>query len=123
MEPVSRRTYRRIEELTRTVEVAGREVRYCPCRILPETVLSLKAVMHEMQRLWSDTLGASTLERLLATPEGGRFFAGEVRLVEVQAARPEMVAVWLPFPPDYPGRLKVQLVDTVEPFEPPDTIA
>ena len=28
-----------------------------------------------------------------------------------------MVGVWLPVPPDYPERLKVQLIDAVEPFE------
>jgi hypothetical protein len=49
--------------------------------------------------------------------EGSAFFAGEVRLVRLREDRPDMVGVWFPIPPDYPERLKVQLIDTVEPFE------
>lgn len=116
IEPVSERTYARIRELTRSVRVAGQRIEYCPCRVLPETVLTLKAVMRELERLWRETLGAAEWERLTADPKASHFFAGEARLVEVQAERPEMVSVWFPVPPDYPGRLKVQLIDTVEPF-------
>ncbi len=115
-EPVSRRTYDRIQELRREVTVAGLRLEYCPCRVLPETVLALKAVLHDVERLWQQTVGASELARLSSTPEGGRFFAGEVRLTLVQEGRPELVAVWLPVPPDYPRRLRVQLIDSIEPM-------
>jgi hypothetical protein len=119
LEPVSRRTYARIRELTRTETVAGRQITFCPCRLLPETVLGLKTTMREIARLWEETLSLETVRELHDSAEGARFFAGQVRLVEVQEGRPEMVGVWLPVPPDYPRRLKVQLIDGVEPFAMP----
>ena len=119
MEPVSQRTYDRIAALTREDRVADETIAYCPCRLLPETVLNLRTVMREIERLWQETLGAERWSRLRRSSEAGRFFAGEVRIVEVQAGRPEMVAVWLPVPSDYPRRINVRLIDMVEPFEPP----
>lgn len=119
IEPVSQRTYERIRELSRRVRVAGHEVEYCPCRILPETVLALKTILREVESLWRQTLGPAAWAELAVDPSARRFFAGQVRVVEVQEGRPEMVAVWLPVPPDYPGRLKVQLIDHVEPFPEP----
>lgn len=119
IEPVSQRTYDRIAALERTETIAGVRLVWCPCRLLPETVLNLKGLMTEIDRLWSDTLGEETYAALLDSPEGADFFTGRVRIVEVQAGRPDMVAVWLPVPPDYPRRMKVQLVDGVEPFELP----
>jgi len=117
LEPVSPRTYARIQELTRSTVLGDRTIEYCPCRVLPETVLSLKNVVRDIERLWDESLGEEAAAQLRATPEGGAFFAGDVRLVAVQEGRPEMIAVWLPIPPDYPRRLRIQLVDTVEPFE------
>ena len=114
---VSNRTRDRIVELTRTEDVGGVEVTFCPCRVLPETVLNLKTLVREIHDLWGQTLGAATFEKLLADPRHASFFAGDVRLVEVQEGRPEMVAVWLAVPPDYAERVKVQLVDSVEPYE------
>lgn len=119
IEPVSQRTYERIAELTRRVRVAGQAVEYCPCRVLPETVLGLKAILREVESLWRQTLGQEAWSRIAADPDAMRFFAGQVRLAQVQAGRPDMVAVWLPVPPDYPRRLKVQLIDQVEPYEEP----
>lgn len=116
IEPVSQRTYDRIRELTRTDTIAGVALEWCPCRLLPETVLNLKSLIEEIERLWVETLGEETFARLSSSPEGRDFFTGRVRMVEVQEGRPEMVAVWLPVPPDFPGRMKVQLVDGVEPF-------
>jgi len=116
LQPVSRRTAARIEQLSTHTEVAGTPVRYCPCRLLPETVLSLKSVLYEVERLWRDTLGPAAWERIQKDPAAARFFAGEVRLTSVQEGRPEMVGVWIPVPPDYPRRLKVQLIDAIEPF-------
>ena len=116
LEPVSQRTYEKIEALATHTTVAGSEIAYCPCRILPETVLSLKTVLRDIERLWQETLGADDLTRITATDEGGRFFAGEVRLTVIQEGRPEMVGVWVPIPPDYPRRLKVQLIDAIEPY-------
>lgn len=117
LEPVSPRTYERIRALTRQRQIAGREVEYCPCRVLPETVLSLKTIMGDIERLWRETLGDAEFEAIRSDPEGARFFAGEVRMTSVQAGRPDMVAVWMPIPADYPRRLKIQLVDAIEPFE------
>jgi len=114
---VSQRTRDRIEALTRTITLNGVEVTFCPCRVLPETVLNLKALMGQTYGMWRETLGDDAFELLMRSAEGSAFFAGEVRLVEVQEGRPEMVGVWLPIPPDYPERLKVQLIDAVEPFE------
>ncbi len=116
IEPVSQKTYERIRELTRIDVVAGARIRWCPCRTLPETVLNLKTLMREIEGLWIATLGEEVYRAVVGTAEGADFFTGRVRMVEVQEGRPEMVAVWLPVPPDYPGRLKVQLIDGVEPF-------
>lgn len=120
---VSQRTRDRIEELTTTITINGVEITFCPCRVVPETVLNLRALISETQKLWSETLGLDAFESLLRSAKGGTFFAGDVRLVRLQEDRPEMVGVWLPVPPDYPERLKVQLIDTVEPFEFPHQTA
>ncbi len=120
---VSQRTRDRIAALTRETSLAGVAVIFCPCRVLPETVLNLKALMVETQQMWRETLGVEAFDGLMRSAEGSAFFAGEVRLVRVQEGRPEMVGVWLPVPPDYPERLKVQLVDAVEPFEFPQPIS
>jgi len=117
LSPVSERTRRRLERLTRTETVAGVEITYCPCRVLPETVLNLRTLMREIHLLWRATLGDESMDRLEADPAGSTFLAGEVRLTSIQEGRPDMVGVWLPVPPDYPERLKVQLIDSVEPFE------
>jgi hypothetical protein len=114
---VSQKTRDRIGALTRPVTVAGVEMTICPCRVLPETVLNLKTLMREIATMWRETLGNATYDELEQSAEGRAFFAGDVRLVHLQADRPEMVGVWLPVPPDYPERLKVQLIDAVEPFE------
>lgn len=119
LEPVSKRTYARIDELLSEDVVRGHTIRYCPCRVLPETVLNLKGVILEIQRLWIDSLGLAAWDELQSHPDGQRFFAGEVRLVDVQEGRPQMVAVWLRVPSDYPRRFKVQLVDTIEPWQMP----
>ncbi len=63
-----------------------------------------------------ERLGGDTHRALIASEDGADFFTGRVRLVEVQEGRPDMVAVWLPVPPDFPGRIRVQLVDALEPF-------
>jgi hypothetical protein len=114
---ISQRTRDRLEALTRAVSVGGVEITICPCRVLPETVLNLKTLMREIENMWRETLGDDTYDQLVDSVEGSAFFAGEVRLVQLQESRPEMVGVWLPIPPDYPERLKVQLIDAVEPFE------
>ena len=114
---VSQRTRDRLEALTTTTTVGGVEITFCPCRVLPETVLNLKTLMGETQTMWRETLGAEAFESLMESAEGSAFFAGEVRLVRLQEDRPEMVGVWLPIPPDYPERLKVQLIDAIEPLE------
>ena len=63
--------------------------------------------------------GADSRDAFALFNDGGRFFAGQVRLTLVQEGRPDMVGVWLPVPPDYPRRMPVQLIDHVEPFELP----
>ena len=117
MERISRRTADRIEALTRPFEIGGHGLVFCPCRVLPETVLALKTVMREIARLWGETLGEDVLSALLGTREGADFFQGTVRLVQVQAGRPDMAGVWFAVPPDYPRRVKVQLIDMFEPYE------
>ncbi len=119
LEPVSRRTYARIEQLVREDVVCGQTIRFCPCRLLPETVLNLKGVIVEIHRLWIESLGRAAWDELQSHPDGRRFFGGQVQLVDVQEGRPQMVAVWLRLPADYPRRFKVQLVDTIEPWELP----
>ena len=114
---VSQRTRSRIEALTRSVTLDGIEITFCPCRVLPETVLNLKALIGATGDMWSETLGIDDFESLMRSARGSAFFAGEVRMVEVQEGRPQMVGVWFPIPPDYPERLKVQLIDAVEPSE------
>lgn len=120
---VSRRTRDRIEALTTEITLGGVEITFCPCRILPETVLNLRTIIIDTQQLWAETLGLDAFETLMRSAQGSAFFAGDVRLVRLQEDRPEMVGVWLPVPPDYPERLKVQLIDAVEPFEFPHQAA
>ncbi|NKB87594.1 MAG: hypothetical protein GKS06_05185 [Acidobacteria bacterium] len=114
---VSERTRGQIENLTRDIEVEGVSMTICPCRLIPETVLNLKTLMREIELMWRETLGDDVYETLVESNAGAAFFAGDTRLVEVQEGRPKMVGVWMPIPPDYPERLKVQLIDAVEPFE------
>jgi hypothetical protein len=114
---VSQRTRDRIESLTTAVTLNEVEITFCPCRILPETVLNLRTLIGETQNLWRETLGVQAFDGLMRSARGSAFFAGDVRLVRLQEDRPEMVGVWLPVPPDYPERLKVQLIDAIEPFE------
>ncbi len=120
---VSQRTRNRIVALTTTVPLNGVSITFCPCRVLPETVLNLRTLMGETRTMWRETLGSDVFELLMRSVQGSAFFAGEVRLVRVQEGRPEMVGVWLPIPPDYPERLKVQLIDAVEPFEFPQQLS
>jgi len=108
---VSQRTRDRIEALTEAITLNGVDIVFCPCRVLPETVLNLKTLIGATQDMWRETLGIDVFESLMRSMEGSAFFAGEVRLVSLQEDRPEMVGVWFPIPPDYPERLKVQLID------------
>lgn len=123
LRPIDEATHARIRALSRTVHAGGREVRVCPCRVLPETVLQLKEVMREVERLWREELGDEPYEELLRQPQGLRLLAGRAWLVRLQPNRPEMVGVWLEVPADYPRRIKVQLVDVIEPCPPPDAAA
>ena len=107
-------------DLRLTVEttiVAGQELSYRLCRVLPDTALMLRDVLREAARLWSKQLGADRYDELRATPEGEDFFTGRVRVEPVPPER-EMVAVWLPFPADFSRFVKPQLVDAIEPFDP-----
>ena len=97
--------------------IAGQELSYRLCRVLPETALMLRDVLREAERLWSRQLGAARFEELLRAPDGEDFFAGRVRIEPAPPDR-EMVAVWLPFPTDFSARVKPQLVDAIEPFDP-----
>jgi hypothetical protein len=54
---------------------------------------------------------------LRESAEGDAFFTGRVRLEPVPPER-EMVAVWLPFPPDFDVRVRPQLIDYIEASEP-----
>jgi len=100
-----------------TAIVDGQELSYRLCRVLPDTALMLRDVLREAARLWSRQLGAERYGELRCTPEGEDFFTGRVRLEPVPPER-EMVAVWLPFPADFSGFVKPQLVDAIEPVDP-----
>lgn len=96
-----------------SAEIAGRPLCYRMCRAWPDTALVLRDVMLESQRLWIRDLGEDVYAELVDTAEGADFFTARVRL---ESAPPErkLVALWLPFPPDFAGRLRPQLVDFIE---------
>jgi len=84
--------------------------------VLPDTALVLRDVLREAARLWASHLGDETQARLRQTAAGEAFFTGRVRLEAVPPER-EMVAVWLPLPPDFDGRVRPQLIDFIEAFD------
>ena len=99
------------------VRLGEHELDYTLCRALPDTALVLRDVMREAARLWAAHLGAERDAEIRATAEGQAFFTARTRLEPVPPER-EMVAVWLPFPPDFDGRVKPQLVDFIEAYDP-----
>ena len=101
----------------RTTRIGSRELSYVLCRVLPDTALVLRDVLREAARLWSIHLGEERYARLRESAEGDAFFTGRVRLEPVPPER-EMVAVWLPFPPDFAVRVRPQLIDYIEASEP-----
>lgn len=103
--------------IVRTAKLTEHEISYVLCRVLPDTALVLRDVLREAARLWAAHLGDELDATIRATPAGEAFFTGRVRLEPVPPER-EMVAVWLPFPPDFDARVRPQLVDFIEPFEP-----
>ena len=96
-----------------TIELSGRTISYRLCRVLPDTALVLRDVMKEADRLWKSSLGEKEYSELRETAEGDSFFAAVVRLETVPPNR-EVLAVRLPFPPDFARRIKPQVVDYVE---------
>lgn len=102
--------------IVHTAEIGGQQISYTLCRILPDTALVLRDVLREAARLWASHLGEERDVAIRATDAGEAFFTGRVRLEPVPPER-EMVAVWLPFPPDFEGRVKPQLIDFIEPLE------
>jgi hypothetical protein len=96
-----------------TVQLPGQAVSYRLCRVLPDTALVLRDVVKEAERLWTSELGEQGYADLLDTPEGDDFFTARVRLDTVPPNR-EVLAVWLPLPPDYARMIKPQVVDYVE---------
>ncbi len=103
--------------IVRSAPISGYQTSYTLCRVLPDTALALRNVLREAARLWAAHLGAERYAEVSTTSEGEAFFTGRVRLEPVPPER-EMVAVWLPFPPDFNGRVRPQLVDLIEAFEP-----
>ena len=103
--------------IIRTASVGPHQLPYTLCRVLPDTALALRNVLREAARLWIAHLGKERYVELRTTSEGESFFTGRVRLEPVPPER-EMGAVWLPFPPDFDGRVRPQLVDLIEAFEP-----
>ncbi len=96
-----------------TIELSGRAIAYRLCRVLPDTALVLREVMQEAERLWEMKLGEQSYSELRGSSEGDAFFTAEVRLETVPPNR-EVLAVRLPFPPDFARRIKPQVVDYVE---------
>ena len=105
--------------IVRTTEIVGFEISYTLCRALPDTALVLRDVIREAARIWAASLGSERYEEIASTEDGKNFFMGRVRLEPIPPER-EMIAVWLPFPPDFAAAVKPQLVDYIEPFEPLD---
>jgi len=103
--------------IVRTAHIDDEQLSYVLCRVLPDTALVLRDVLREAARLWAVHLGAERDARLRAGAAGEAFFTGRVRIEPVPPER-EMVAVWLPFPPDFDRSVRPQLVDFIEPFEP-----
>ncbi len=103
--------------IVRTARIGNHEISYTLCRVLPDTALVLRDVLREAARLWAAHLGEDLDAELRADPHGEAFFTGRVRLEPVPPER-EMVAVWLPFPPDFNGLVKPQLIDSIEAFDP-----
>lgn len=96
-----------------TIELSGRAINYKLCRVLPDTALVLRDVMKEAERLWEMKLGEQAYSDLRGTAEGDGFFTAAVRFETVPPNR-EVLAVLLPFPPDFARRIKPQVVDYVE---------
>lgn len=105
------------EVIVRTARLGEHEIDYTLCRVLPDTALVLRDVLREAARLWARHLGAERDAAIRTTAEGEAFFTGRVRLEPVPPER-EMVAVWLPFPPDFDVRVKPQLIDFIEAYSP-----
>ena len=61
-------------------------------------------------------LGEEVQARLRDSAAGQAFFTGRVRLEEVPPDR-QMVAVWLPLPPDFDALVRPQLTDYIEAFD------
>jgi len=102
-----------IDKHVMTIELSGRAISYRLCRVLPDTALVLRDVMKEAERLWRKNLGEQVYSELRGTTEGDGFFTAEVRLETVPPNR-EVLAVRLPFPPDFARLIKPQVVDYVE---------
>ncbi len=96
-----------------TIELSGRAISYRLGRVLPDTALVLRDVMKEAERLWKMKLGEQAYSELRGTAEGDGFFTAEVRIETVPPNR-EVLAVRLPFPPDFARLIKPQVVDYVE---------
>jgi hypothetical protein len=95
------------------VRLPGQIVSYRLCRVLPDTALVLREVVKEAERLWVSELGEQGYADLIGTAEGDDFFTARVRLDTVPPNR-EILAVWLPLPPDFARMIKPQVVDYVE---------
>jgi hypothetical protein len=102
--------------IVRHAKLGEHEVSYTLCRVLPDTALVLRDVLREAARLWAAHLGTERDAAIRSTAAGEAFFTGRVRLEPVPPER-EMVAVWLPFPPDFDARVRPQLVDFIEAFD------
>lgn len=92
------------------------QVSYTLCRVLPDTALVLRDVLREADRIWTAELGEEVHARLRDSAVGQAFFTGRVRLEPVPPGR-EMVAVWLPLPPDFDALVRPQLTDFIEAFD------
>lgn len=118
MSPFEPRRRREIDEHVRSVELSGRRIEYVMCRVIPDTVLFLREVVREADRLWKAHLDADRYRRIREDPSAARFLGGQVRLESVPPQR-EVLVFWLPLPPDFHRRVKAQLVDYFElPSEP-----
>lgn len=108
----------RVRRHRSSITLGNQTFDYCPGKIIPETIVALRGVLREVDRLWCQYLGDEVWNELRNSPECRIFFEGIVRLEPVPPNR-EMVTVRLPLPADYLDSLRPQLIDAIEPDDLP----
>ena len=106
----------RFRRVARSTEIDGVSIDYVIARVLPETVLMLRDVLREVERLWADSLGAEAWSRVRDHPRWRELSQAVAGLESVPPGR-DMVVVRIAVPADSRVRIKRQLLDAIEPDE------